>query len=114
MRSCRAFTIVEVLVAGVVLTAGLLGLSATAGWVSRTIRAGEHATDAWALANRLLAERRAQPCGAVPTGPLTEGRLRIELTASPIGTAGEHVIVVVTAAHGGRERADTFSAVVTC
>jgi len=71
MRSTRGFTIVEALVAVLILTVGLLGLVTTSGVVTRMIGQGRQATLAAAFASERLEVLRAQAC---PSGGGSEIR----------------------------------------
>lgn len=71
MRDTRGFTIVEALVAVLILNVGLLGLVTTAGLVTRMIGQGRQATMAAALAGERLETVRSLGCPAAGSGSET-------------------------------------------
>jgi prepilin-type N-terminal cleavage/methylation domain-containing protein len=77
MRGERGFTIVEVLVAVLILTVGLMGLVTTAGLVTRMVGQGHRFTEASSLATERLEVLRAQGCPAVGSGSETRGAYTI-------------------------------------
>jgi len=58
----RGFTIIEIIIAIVVLTVGLLGLVSTAALVTRMIARGQRSANASAFASRRLERLRAVGC----------------------------------------------------
>lgn len=84
MSDTRGFTIVEVLVAMVVLSVGVLALVSSAALVTRMVGTGQHSTRATQVAERRLETLRQSarstvvPCTNVPAGngnATTEGML---------------------------------------
>jgi type II secretory pathway pseudopilin PulG len=71
MQGTRGFTIVEALVAVLILNVGLLGLVTASGAVTRMIGHGRRATLAAAFASERLEVLRAQAC---PSGGGSEVR----------------------------------------
>ena len=61
----RGFTIVEVIIAIIVLTVGLLGLMTTAALVTRMIARGQRSAVAAAFTGRIMEEQRLQGCNPV-------------------------------------------------
>ena len=68
MNGKRGFTIVEVLVAIVVLTVGLLGLVTTAGLTTRMIARGQRASMAATFAAQRMERLRASGCTSQAAG----------------------------------------------
>lgn len=62
MKNERGFTIVEVIIAIIVLTVGILGLVTTAALVTRMIARGQRSADAAAFAARRLERLRPAAC----------------------------------------------------
>jgi prepilin-type N-terminal cleavage/methylation domain-containing protein len=58
----RGFTIVEVIIAIIVLTVGLLGLMTTAALVTRMIAQGQRAAIAATFTGQMMEEQRLQGC----------------------------------------------------
>jgi prepilin-type N-terminal cleavage/methylation domain-containing protein len=68
MKQERGFTIVEVIVAMLVLTVGLLGLVTSAALVTRMIGRGQRSAVAAAFAGRRLEMLRASACASRTAG----------------------------------------------
>ena len=64
-KSQRGFTIIEIIIAIIVLTVGVLGLVTTAALVTRMIARGQRSATAAAFASRRLERMRAGACVAV-------------------------------------------------
>lgn len=62
MKTNKGFTIIEVIIAIVVLTVGLLGLVTTAALVTRMIARGQRSSTASAFAQRRLERLRPAAC----------------------------------------------------
>jgi type II secretory pathway pseudopilin PulG len=77
MRDTRGFTIVEALVAVLILNVGLLGLVTTAGLVTRMIGQGRQATVAAALAGERIETVRSQGCPAAGSWSETRDGLTV-------------------------------------
>ncbi|MDH3496306.1 MAG: prepilin-type N-terminal cleavage/methylation domain-containing protein [Gemmatimonadota bacterium] len=116
MKNTRAgFTIVEVLVAVMVLTIGLLGLVTTAGLVTRMIGQGQRYTEASALANERFEVLRAQGCPAAATGAETRGAYNISWRVAGLaGGKGRALEVIVRSPTTRGTRTDSFSTVHFC
>jgi len=63
-KSQRGFTIIEIIIAIIVLTVGVLGLVTTAALVTRMIARGQRSATAAAFASRRLERMRASACVA--------------------------------------------------
>ncbi len=114
MRNRRAFTVVEVLIAIVVLTVGLLGLVSTAAWAARMIATGRHRAEAAALAGRHLAAHHDRPCTNGGAGEQADGRYSVTWSAASLGPGVELVTLTVTARGGERRAAASFTAARAC
>jgi len=77
MNGERGFTIVEVLVAVLVLSVGVLALVGTAGLVTRMVGQGHRFTEASALASERVELLRAQGCPSAGSGSETRGAYTI-------------------------------------
>ena len=71
MKQERGFTIVEVIIAILVLTVGLLGLVTTAGLVTRMIGRGQRSGAAAQFASRRLEQLRVTGCASHASGTET-------------------------------------------
>jgi len=113
MKGERGFTIVEILVAIMILTVGVLGLVTTAGLVTRMIGQGQRFTVASALANERIELLRAAGCPATGTGSETRGAYTIAWTVGDLGR-GRSLSVTVQSPTTRGTRSDVFASVQFC
>ena len=116
MRSRRGqhgFTLIEVIVAMIILTVGVLGLAASAGAVSRLSSEGVRSSGAAALSGAKLEELRATPCANLANGTQTTGAYTLTWT---IATSGfiRTVTLVVSYRHGRGTRNATYVTELSC
>jgi type IV pilus modification protein PilV len=115
MKDERGFTIVEILVAVMILTVGLLGMVTTAGLVTRMIGQGQRFTQASALANERFEILRAQRCPATATGSETRGAFTISWrVVDAAGGKGRAITVSVVSPTTRGNRTDNFQTVQFC
>ncbi len=115
MRQARGFTIVEVIVAVLVLSIGLLGLASTAALTTRMIGQGQRYSEASAMATRRFEMLRSRPCAAMGNGTESEGRYTATWTVADVAAGkAKAVRVIVQSPMAGRMRADTFSTTIPC
>jgi prepilin-type N-terminal cleavage/methylation domain-containing protein len=83
---CRAgFTVMELLVAIVILSIGLLGLAATSGIVMRMIGGGGHQTVAANVALARFEQMRGLSCGRITGGSATSRNVQELWSVTPVG-----------------------------
>ena len=87
-RLPEAFTVLEVLVALVVLSAGILGLAANSALVSRLVGDGTRLTVAATLATARFEQLRALPCASVTAGTAVTRGIEERWAATAIGAPG--------------------------
>ncbi|HKI94772.1 MAG TPA: prepilin-type N-terminal cleavage/methylation domain-containing protein [Gemmatimonadales bacterium] len=111
MTDRRGFTIVEVLIAVLVLTVGMLGLVTTAALTTRMIGQGQRYTEASTLASQRFEILRARSCTALADSTETQGAYTVGWTvASADGGKSRVITVTVTSPTGaGTARTDTFT-----
>lgn len=115
MKNERGFTIVEILVAVMVLTVGIMGLVTTAGLVTRMIGQGQRFTEASALANERVEVLRTQRCATVGSGTETRGAYQINWrVAAAAGNKARDIQVVVRSPTTRGSRTDTVETVQFC
>jgi len=115
MKTERGFTIVEVLVAVMILSVGLMGLVTTAGLVTRMIGQGQRYTEASALANERIEILRSQKCPAAGSGTETRGAFTVSWRIVEVaGGKGRNFQVVVQSPTTRGNRTDTFQTVQFC
>lgn len=113
MRSRGGFTVVEVMVALVVVTVGLLALTATAGLITRMIGEGGRLTGVGAMAHERLERVRRPPCPSVGAGVAGRGKATIRWEVTPARGGRQAVIVIESPARVG-QRLDSFTTIVAC
>lgn len=83
----RAFTLLEVLVALVLLSVGILGVSTSAALVSRMIGDGARLTLAATVATARLEQLRAIPCASATAGAAVTRGVEERWSVAPMGGA---------------------------
>jgi Tfp pilus assembly protein PilV len=115
MRSTRGFTIIEALVALLILDVGILGLATTTAVVTRMIRQGRAASEAAALAHARLEVLRSEGCGPPSSGAETRPGATVRWTVDvPPFPRARVLRVRVQRATARGLRADTITAVLLC
>lgn len=111
----RGFTLVEIVIALLVLSVGLLGLAATAALTTRMVAQGQRHSNTAALANGRLETLHATSCGSMAGGSERVGRVRLtwQVMASHGGRARD-VILAVSSPTGAGRRTDRFETVIAC
>ena len=108
-----AFTVVELLVAIVILTVGILALAATAGLVASHVGDGGRLTAAAHLARSALDSLATLDCRAVRSGAATRDGARAEWTAVPESVATGVELVVASDLRRGVRR-ESFALLIPC
>ena len=115
MNSNRGFTIVEIVVAIVILSVGLLGLVTTAALVSRMIAQGQRYSMASSLANRRMERLTSVRCSGMSNGADTVGRIVLTWTVTSVNAgAGKQVVMTVVTPTGRGNHTDKFTSTVAC
>jgi type IV pilus modification protein PilV len=115
VKNQNGFTIIEVIIAILLLSVGLLGLASTAGTVTRMIGQGQRYTEASSLASERFEIIRAQECDSMAAGSATAGGYAVKWTVFALnGGAGQEVNVEVESRTGTGTRVDTFSTAIAC
>lgn len=120
-RATAGFSIIEVLVAIVILSVGLLALAQSSGTVSRMIGRGKQDTQAAMAAQtrlealRVLANTTSPKCTALASGSST-GPAAGSTTAWTVSGSGNSRTVVVTVTYriGRGTRSETVQAILGC
>jgi len=111
------FTIIELIVAIMILVVGVLGLAGTAGMVSRMVGGAAQQTIAANVASSRFEKLRSVPCAQVTSGTATtRGMAEKWTTTVSSGNANLYSVtdVVTYTAAGGRSRTLTFQSYVPC
>lgn len=115
VKAERGFTVVEVLIAVLVLTVGLLGMVTTAALTTRMIAQGQRYGEASAIANERFEILRARSCSEMTGGSAQVGRFSVSWTVTPnaAGTWRRVDVTVVSPAARGT-RTDRFTTIIAC
>jgi prepilin-type N-terminal cleavage/methylation domain-containing protein len=116
-----AFTLLEVLVALVILATGLLGLSANAALVWRLVGDGSRLTIAATLATARFEQIRALPCASSSSGTAITRGIEERWTVAPMGPPPPRALEVEIAVtyrlrsnQSGAQRTQRFRGAVPC
>jgi type IV pilus modification protein PilV len=113
MKKQDGMTLVEVLVAVLILSVGLLGLVSVAAGVTLLIGQGQRYTTASALANQRIEMLRSQDCGNLADGSSVEGKYLVSWTNTNLGN-GSRMLVTVTSPRPSKVRVDSFPTTISC
>ncbi len=114
MKRRQGFTIVEVVVAIVLLAVGILGLVTTAALVTRMMGRGTRASKAAVLAQQRIEILRATPCASLAGGADTVGAFTRQWTVTTSGNARRIQVIVRYVGTPGKLRADTTATTMDC
>ncbi len=84
----RGLTVVELVVAIVLLTIGLLGLAAVSASILRQMRVSGHQAVATALASSRFEQFEGKPCAQITAGSATSRGVTETWSVSPVGSRG--------------------------
>lgn len=118
------FTIIEVLIAIMILSVGVLALASSAGGVSRMLSSGQRKTRSYSIiastmdSLRNKANTTTPKCTALASGSSTTTASYGSLfsrawTVSTVGT-GRRIVMQTSYRVGGRTKGDTLIAEITC
>jgi type IV pilus assembly protein PilV len=113
-RDSKGFTIIEVLVAVLILSIGMLALVSTAATVTRMIGQGQRFSEASTLAAQRFEILRSEDCSTLSSSSATSGAYSLAWTVSDVGTNAKSVSLVVTSPTGRGTRADSFQTTIGC
>jgi len=110
----RGFSLIEVIVAILILTVGILGLAATAGQVQRMVGWGGRFGGSAAVASAQLETLRATPCVSLAaSGTATRGIYALSWTVTASGTLRTYTLTV-SYPNGRSTRVDTYETQRSC
>ena len=119
-QSERGFTIIEIIIAIIVLTVGILGMVSTAAMVTRMIARGQRSAEAAAFAARRLERERVAACTARNNGTETLSRGSTVVatnvwTYSDIGNQNFRLKIVSTyKTTKNKSRSDSTETTISC
>lgn len=110
----RGFSLVELMVAIMILTVGILGLAATAGGVQRMVGWGARFSGSAAVANAKLEQLRGTPCSSLAaSGTATQGIYDLSWTVASSGNLRTFSLSV-SYPNGRSTRVETFETQRSC
>jgi len=109
----RGATLVELVVAVLVLSVGILALGGTAAAVTRMVGWGQRYGGSAAAAGERLETLRSLGCAGLGAGRDSAGRYRLAWSVTAAGSL-RSVALTVDYPDGALVRSDTFEAVVWC
>lgn len=114
-REERGFTVIEVMVAVLILSVGMLALVSTAATVTRMIGQGQRYSEASTLAAGRFEILRATDCSAMTSSTATEGAYTLSWTVADTASGNaKAVTLTVTSPTGRGDRTDTFNTTIAC
>ena len=114
MKNHNGFTIIEVLVAMLVLTVGILAMATTAALVTRMIGQGQRYSEVSAVASQRFEMLRSRSCASLSNGSATQGAFVLSWTVDSVGARARSVRVIVVSPTTRGTRADTFATTIPC
>jgi type IV pilus modification protein PilV len=116
------FTIIEVLIAVIMLTVAVLALASSTGSVTRMMYFGQMKTDASALAQSVLDSMRytanstTPKCTALASGTMASGHKRGFTATTEVTTSGDlrNIVVIVSYRVGPQAKTETVSTSLFC
>ena len=114
-RARYGFTIIELMIAIVVLSIGVLGLAGTSAMVSRMIGGAAQQTIAANVAATRFEKMRSRQCSAITSGTATLRGTSEAWTVSSVGTALKFVVDTVSWRGAGQSKSNlVFQSYVKC
>ena len=115
LRNEHGTTVVEVIVAIVILTVGLLGLASSSATVTRMISRSQAYTEASALATQELELLHAQPCASLADGTKSVGMFQVGWAVDSIAAGeGRRIRMAVHTPTAQGMAVDSFTTSLSC
>lgn len=111
--SRRGYTIIELLIAIMIFTVGLLAMAGTASLIMMTISGSQTRTIAAAVAESRFDRMRAQGCAAHTSGTAVTRGIREDWSVKTLARADD-VTVVVTMLSNHRVRTQSYRSYIPC
>lgn len=118
VRSCpgtrAGFTLVELIVAMLMLTIGLLGLAGVGAVVLKQMKGGTHQTIAASIAQSRFEQFEGDPCSSIVGGTATVRGMQESWTVAAVGLRAKTIRDTVTFAASNGTRKVGIHTVVAC
>ena len=82
LRAQRGFTLIEMIIAIIVMSIGIMGLAGTASYVAQQMGGGNAQTIAAALANKVADSLASRRCSALVSGTQTKRGVKVTWTVT--------------------------------
>ena len=109
----RGFSLIELIVAILILTVGILALAATAGQVTRMVGWGGRYGASAVVAGAQLEQLRATPCASLASGTATKGIYSLTWTITTSGNL-RTMTLTVKYPNGRTTRNDVYETYRSC
>ncbi len=113
MKREAGYTIIELLVAVLIFTVGLLAMASTASVIMVTMASSQTRTIGSAVAEARFERLRSQPCSVHASGTAVTRGVREDWSRVPLARADD-VTVVITLLVSHRVRTQTFRSYLPC
>ena len=110
----EGFTLVELIVAILILSVGLLGMASTSAVVLRQMSGGAKQSIAAAVAQSRMEILRANRCGTATSGTATTRGLSESWTVTPLTRSDSVRVVVSWTARSGITRTNSYNSRIPC
>jgi prepilin-type N-terminal cleavage/methylation domain-containing protein len=110
----NGFTVIEVIIAIMILSVGIIALVSTAAMATRMMGQGQRYTEAAQMANRRFEILRSVSCDSLAGGTATSGNFTERWSITAVGTGGQRLNVAIQSPTSGGFRADSFSSTRFC
>jgi len=116
MKNERGFSLIEVMIAMIILTIGVVGLAGTARGITVMAGSGVRSAESAALANSRLDIIRMTPCASMTSGTATSGAYTLtwRITTNATYSDLRDVALRVTYTDRNATRAAVYETQVTC
>lgn len=111
--NARGFSLIELMIAVMILTVGVLGVAGSARVVTQMTGSGARYGASAAVASSRFEQLRAADCSTVASGSATTGRFAEKWTVTTAGML-RTVTLTITYNNGTKTRTDVFSTMISC
>jgi prepilin-type N-terminal cleavage/methylation domain-containing protein len=109
----KGFTLVELMIAIIILTTGILALAGTAGAITRMLSGGGRLGGSAVTAEGRFELLRATPCASLASGSAVEGPYTVAWTVTTSGYL-RTIGLTVSYATGRGTRTDSYQTTISC
>lgn len=111
--NAKGFSLIELMVAMIILTVGVLGLAASARYVTSMTGQGGRFGGSAAVASTRFEQLRATSCATLADGSATTGKYSESWTVTASGLL-RTVTETVSYNNGSSRRSDVFASTISC